>query len=167
MTRLGVSRSIHIRRDDVPFSFAFHPRPTLHARASLRRRRSGVARASSWPPCVNRAPPRGVTVFADRQNKPALQIRKNSAATSRPPIACGFVCGSLVSPAHAPSRRLQRVSFVLAGVPRGQASRRRPRWSCSDDPGAFTLDDEGADLFARRKLKGVFLLEASDVAPLA
>jgi hypothetical protein len=72
--------------------------------------------------------PRGVTVFAIRAVKQAQPSRKNGAATPRPPVHVGSCALLRVrSTAHAPSRRLQRVSVVCTLVSRGQAPRRRPR----------------------------------------
>ena len=76
---------------------------------------------------VERPPPRGVTVFAERVDEPGASGPQKRRRHFTPSRACRFVRRiSFVSTAHAPSRRLQRVSVSCTRVPRGQASRRRP-----------------------------------------
>lgn len=86
-----------------------------------------LARSLLTPPGVDRAPPRGVTVFAERleqtgASKPQKQ-RRHFTPTQSP---VGLLIEAARSTTHAPSRRLQRVSVSCARVPRGQPPRRRP-----------------------------------------
>jgi hypothetical protein len=60
-----------------PPLFLFRPRPALHAAASLRRaslarctQRSGTRAPSAQSTTCRSRPPRGVTVFAEREDKP-------------------------------------------------------------------------------------------------
>ncbi len=103
------------------------------------RNTSHLARPRRDPPGVERAPPRGVTVFADRLEQPGAS-KPQKQRRHFPPSHRLWVHASHphVSPAHAPSRRLQRVSFVCTHALRGQASRRRPT---------------GARVFARAALR--------------
>ena len=85
-----------------------------------------LARPRRIPPRVDRGPLVASLFLQGGWNNPALQSRKNSAATSHPPIAWVHSSRPHASTARAPSRRLQRVSLSCARVPRGQAPRRRP-----------------------------------------
>lgn len=124
---LHAHRPVHNRREEFPLFFMFRPRPAHHATAPLRRPVSRLARPQSNPPRVDRAPLRGVTVFADRPEQPDASTpqkqRRHFPPTRR---ACVPASQLHVSPSHTPSRRLQRVSVVCMLVSRGQASRRRP-----------------------------------------
>ena len=92
---------------------------------------SQPARPRRDPPGVARAPPRGVTVFADRSDESgAAQPQKRRRHF--PPAHRLSVCSPVLVrfPAHALSRRLQRVSESCTRVSRAQAPRRRPRFQC-------------------------------------
>jgi hypothetical protein len=123
----STSDAKHRRRGDLLFFFTIRPRPTRHVSAQLRSQRSAPRAPSALStPCRSR-PPRSVTVFAEREDQPGASTPQKQ----RPPLpTLPSPVGSFValarSPTHAPSRRLQRVSFVCTHALRGQASRRRP-----------------------------------------
>lgn len=121
------SRSMHIRRDSFARSFLFRPRPTHHAAARGLARAAQPALPRRDLPGVDARPPRGVTVFAERWDESGA-ARPQKRRRHFPPSHRLWVRSSLphVSTAHAPSRRLQRVSVSCTCVSRGQAPRRRP-----------------------------------------
>ncbi len=86
--------------------FSFHPRPARHASASLRRAPCATCAPSARSTRCRSRPPRGVTVFAER----AGQTGASKPQKRRHHRGC--TC----SPAHAPSRRLQRVSLLCTRV---------------------------------------------------
>jgi len=109
---------------------AFYVSPTDHpARngAALSCVHHNPARSRRNPPGVGCAPPRGVTVFADRPQQTGASTPQKQRRRC-PPSQRLRVRSSWphVSPSRAPSRRLQRVSVSCAPVSRGQAPRRRP-----------------------------------------
>src|SRR5258706_595539 len=93
-------------------SFLFRPRPTHHASAHLRSQRSATRTPSAQSTWCRSRPPRGVTVFAERQDQTGAAMPQKQRRHF-PPSHRLWVRSSHphVSPAHAPSRRLQRVSF--------------------------------------------------------
>ena len=121
------SRSHPIRRDSFACSFLFRPRPTHHASARGIAHAAQPARPRRDLPAVDARPPRGVTVFAERWDESGAE-RPQKRRRHFPPSHRLWVRSSRarVSTAHAPSRRLQRVSVSCTRVSRGQPPRRRP-----------------------------------------
>jgi hypothetical protein len=113
---------------------AFSSRSLLcftHGPPITRLHRSGrdaaqLARPRRDPPGVDRGPLVASLFLQSERTNPALQIRKNSAATSHPPIACGSMRRTRTFP--PPMRRHAACSGSVAFTHalRGQASRRRP-----------------------------------------
>lgn len=97
------SRSNTIRRDSFGRSFLFSPRPTHHAAARGNARAAQPARPRRDLPGVDARPPLVASPFLQNDGMKAARLgRKNGAATSRPPIACGVRSSrSHVSTTHA------------------------------------------------------------------
>lgn len=120
------SSSNRIRRDSFARSFLFRPRPTHHAAAPSIARAAQPARPRRDLPGVDARPPRGVTVFAERWDESGAE-RSQKRRRHFPPSHRSWVRSSRshVSTTHAPSRRLQRVSYraraFLAGNRRAGA----------------------------------------------
>jgi len=126
---------MHICRDDLPLSLLFRPRPTLTDMLRSVARLPHLPRPRSNPPRVDRAPPRGVTVFADRQEQPYASTPQKQRRHFPPLRLWVHVSRLLVPPTHAPSRRLQRVPCrarpLSAGNRRAGAP---PRRGCPPAP---------------------------------
>jgi len=91
------------------FCFAHGPPITrLHI---CGRNAAQLARPRRSPPGVDRGPPVASLFLQSDRTNPALQIRKNSAATSHPPIACGFTLRTRTFP--PPMRRHAACSGCL------------------------------------------------------
>lgn len=106
----------------------FRPRPTHHASAQLRSQRSAIRAPSAQSTRCRSRPPRGVTVFAEREDKPGASNPQKQRRHFTPSHRLWVRSSqSRVSTAHAPSRRLQRVSESCTRISRGQPPRRRPQ----------------------------------------
>ena len=127
---MRVSCSKHIRRASFASDFLFRPRPAHHATHRSIARAAQPAHPRSNPPGVDRAPPRGVTVFAERSDETGAAQPQNRRRHFPPSHRLwGRSSWPHVSPAHAPSRRLQRGCLYRAraslagkrraGAPRG------------------------------------------------
>jgi hypothetical protein len=125
--RSHACRPKHRRRGAFLFFFMFRPRPTHHASAQLRSQHRATRTPSARSTTCRSRPPRGVTVFAERSGETGA-ARPQKRRRHFPPSHRLWVHASHphVSPTHAPSRRLQRVSVAFTHALRGQASRRRP-----------------------------------------
>jgi hypothetical protein len=121
------SRSDHARHDSFACSFCFAHGPPITRLHICYRNAAQLARPRRGPPGVVRGPPVASLFLQSERCIPALRIRKNSAATSHPTIACGFMLRTRTFP--PPMRRhaacsgcpwLSRTRFVgkhRAGAP--------------------------------------------------
>jgi len=101
-SRTLIARSHIAAMSSCSFFCSAHAPPItrLHVCA---RNAAQLARRRRDPPGVDRGPPVASLFLQSEKTSPALQIRKNSAATSHPPIACGFMLRTRTFP--PPMRR--------------------------------------------------------------